>query len=206
MTLQNSGLPSALSERAEALVERIKAGLVAIQASRFGAGAGVVWRGDGVILTNNHVLRRSKPRVTLPDGRRMEARVLHTEPEVDLAFLEIPVEGLTALPLGDSTRLRVGELLFAIGHPWGMHGSVTGGIVSHLTTARTRGKRELIPVIRTDARLAPGNSGGPLVNAAGELVGINTMIVGGDQGLAVASAVAADVFQEIRQDKMAQIA
>ena len=142
--------------------------------------------------------------MSLPDGRRFEAQVLHQEPEVDLAFVQIPERGLEALPLGDSTRLRVGELVFAIGHPWGMHGSVTGGIVSHLSTARTSGERELIPVIRTDARLAPGNSGGPLVNATGELIGINTMIVGGDQGVAVASAVAKDVFQEVYKDEMAQ--
>ena len=204
MDAPNAGLPVILSQHAEELVENVKSSLVSIQSSRFGAGAGVVWRADGIILTNNHVLRRKKVRVTLPDGRRVDAQVLHQDPEVDLAFLRVPADEMATLPQGDSTRLRVGEMVFAIGHPWGLHGSVTGGIVSHLTTARTRGPRELIPVIRTDARLAPGNSGGPLVNAAGELVGINTMIMGGDQGLAVASALAADVFQDVFKDEMAE--
>lgn len=204
MTAPDLGLPSILSQHTENLVAGVKPSLVSIQSSRFGAGAGVIWREDGIVLTNSHVLRRKKPRVTLSDGRRMEAKVMHLDPEVDLAFLKIEADGLTALPLGDSTRVRVGEMVFAIGHPWGLHGTVTGGIVSHLTTAQTRGPRELIPVIRTDARLAPGNSGGPLVNAAGELVGINTMIVGGDQGLAVASAVAADVFQEVYKDEVVE--
>lgn len=204
MTAPDLGFPAILSQHTENLVAGVKSSLVSIQSSRFGAGAGVIWREDGIILTNSHVLRRKKPRVTLPDGRRVDAKVLHQNPEVDLAFLQVAAEGLTALPLGDSTRLRVGEMVFAIGHPWGLHGSVTGGIVSHLTTAQTRGERELIPVIRTDARLAPGNSGGPLVNAAGELVGINTMIVGGDQGLAVASAVAADIFQEAYKEEVVE--
>jgi serine protease Do len=194
--IYNSGLASALAEQSGSLIGRVKDGLVAIQSSRFGAGAGVVWDVQGIILTNNHVLRRSTPQVTLADGRRFEARVLFREPEVDLAFLQIPADGLTALPIADSTRLRIGELVFAIGHPWGQHGYVTGGIISYLTTAHTSGKRGQVPVVRTDARLAPGNSGGPLVNASGELVGINTMIVGGDQGLAVASSVAVAIFAE----------
>ena len=94
------------------------------------------------------------------------------------------------MPIGDSTNVRVGELVFAIGHPWGQRASVSAGVISHLTNAQTRGKRGVIPIIRTDARLAPGNSGGPLVNHAGEVIGINTMIVGGDQGVAIPSAVA----------------
>jgi serine protease Do len=196
--------PDTLSEKAGAMIERVKAALVSVQEGRYGAGAGAVWSEDGIILTSNHVLRRGRPAVTLADGRRFEARVLLQDPEVDLAFLQIPVKGLASLPVGDSTRLRVGELVFAIGHPWGLNGSVTGGIVSYLTTAQTSGRRGLVPVIRTDARLAPGNSGGPLVNASGELVGINTMIIGGDQGLAVASAVAREIFQEKLVDDMAQ--
>jgi serine protease Do len=204
MESYTNGVPDALSAGTETMVEKVKASLVSVQDSRYGAGAGVVWRDDGLILTSNHVLRRRSPAVTLPDGRGFEARVLLQDPEVDLAFLQIPVDGLAALPIGDSTRLRVGELVFAIGHPWGLNGSVTGGIVSHLTTAQTSGRRGLVPVIRTDAHLAPGNSGGPLVNAAGELVGINTMVIGGDQGLAVASAVAREIFQEKLVDETIQ--
>jgi serine protease Do len=111
---------------------------------------------------------------------------------VDLALLRVNAQDLPAAAIGDSTRLRVGELVAAFGHPWGQRNAASFGIVSHLGTASTRGERGVVPVIRTDARLAPGNSGGPLLNAAGEVVGINTMIVGGDQGIAIPSAVALD--------------
>jgi serine protease Do len=87
-------------------------------------------------------------------------------------------------------------MVFALGHPWGMAHSVTSGVVSSLGHAKTRGKRGLIPIISTDALLAPGNSGGPLLNARGEVIGINTMIVGGDQGVAIPSAVIMDFLQE----------
>lgn len=100
--------------------------------------------------------------------------------------------------IGDSTQLRVGELVFTLGHPWGQRNAASFGIVSQLGNAQTRGRRGLIPIIRTDARLAPGNSGGPLLNAAGEVVGINTMIVGGNQGIAIPSAVALDFVTSIK--------
>jgi serine protease Do len=118
--------------------------------------------------------------------------------EVDLALLKITAENLHAAPIGDSTQLRIGELLFTLGHPWGQRNAASFGVVSRLDNARTRGRRGLIPIIRTDAKLAPGNSGGPLLNAAGEVVGINTMIVGGDQGVAIPSAVALDFIEKVR--------
>lgn len=181
------------------LVERIRPSLVTVQSKRFGAGAGLIWSEDGLILTNNHVLGRHTPRVTLADDRRYRARVLAAEPEVDLALLKIDERELPAAPVGDSTEAQVGEWVFAIGHPWGQRNSVTAGVISHLTTAESRPSGRIFPIIRTDARLAPGNSGGPLVNAAGEVLGINTMIVGGDQGVAIPTAVVKEFIKTYQQ-------
>jgi len=166
--------------------------LVAVFAKRFGAGAGILWSADGLVLTNRHVLGRQGPRVLLADEHSFDAEVIATDEEIDLALLRILAQNLPAAPIGDSTQLRVGELVLTLGHPWGQRNASSMGIVSHLGSAQTRGERGIIPVIRTDATLAPGNSGGPLLNAAGEVVGINTMIVGGDQGVAIPSAVALD--------------
>lgn len=188
-----SKLNGTLSAAAAEVAARLTASLALVEGRRMGAGAGVVWRADGLVLTNNHVIseRRDHARVTLADDRQFDARVLARDAEVDLALLEIEGGGeFPAARIGDSRTLRVGELVFAIGHPWGLRNTVTGGIISHLTTAHTDGPRREFPVIRTDARLAPGNSGGPLVNAAGEVVGLNAMIFGGDQGIAIPSAVA----------------
>lgn len=179
-------------------------GLVIIQAGRRGAGAGIVWDSEGLILTNSHVLGRHQTLVTLSDDRQVYAEVVAKDAEIDLALLRINDNDLTAMPIGDSTSVRVGEMVFAIGHPWGQRSSISVGVISHLTNAQTRGPRGVIPIIRTDARLAPGNSGGPLVNHAGEVIGINTMIVGGDQGVAIPSAVAKEFINSARAAKVSQ--
>jgi len=171
--------------------------LVTVFAKRFGAGAGILWSADGLVLTNNHVLGRQEPKVLLADERQFSADIVATDEEVDLALLRIDAKDLPAARIGDSTQLRVGELVLTLGHPWGQRNAASFGVVSHLGNAHTRGKRGLIPIIQTDAHLAPGNSGGPLLNAAGEVVGINTMIVGGDQGVAVPSAVALDFVAKV---------
>lgn len=178
-------------------VTDVNPGLVTVFAKRCGAGAGILWNRDGLVLTNRHVLGRHTPRVLLADERQFEAHVIATDEEVDLALLRIDGKDLPAARIGDSKALRVGELVFTLGHPWGQRNAASFGIVSHLDSARTRGRRGVIPVIRTDARLAPGNSGGPLVNAAGEVVGINTMIVGGDQGIAIPAAVALEFVTQV---------
>lgn len=172
--------------------------LVAVFAKRFGAGAGILWSADGLVLTNRHVLGHQTPRVLLADERSFDAEVIASDEEIDLALLRIPAAELPAARTGDSTQLRVGELVFTLGHPWGQRNAASMGVVSHLGSAQTRGPRGVIPVIRTDARLAPGNSGGPLLNAAGEVVGINTLIVGGDQGVAIPSAVALDFVSKVK--------
>ena len=172
------------------LVQGVMPSLVIVRGHRFGAGAGIVWEANGLILTNNHVVGRQMPRVILQNDGEYEARLLARDPDVDLALLSIDVTGLTPLkPVSASPR--VGEMVFAFGHPWGQRNTVTRGIVSALVSAQNR-RGDTLPVVRSDAPLAPGNSGGPLVNAKGEVVGINAMIIGGDQSVSIAASVAKD--------------
>lgn len=172
------------------LVEQVLPSLVVVRGRRFGAGAGIVWDANGLILTNNHVVGRHMPIVVLQDDREYESKLVARDPDVDLAMLSIEATGLTPLKPASVTS-RVGEMVFAFGHPWGQRNSVTRGIVSALVTAQNR-HGDKLPIVRSDAPLAPGNSGGPLVNAHGEVVGINAMIVGGDQSVSIASSVAVD--------------
>jgi serine protease Do len=176
-----------------ALIDEVQRSLAIVQGHRFGAGAGIVWRKDGIILTNSHVVNRRAPRVILADNSEYTARVLAKDAARDLAVLQIDAHDLLAVQMADSDELRVGELVFAVGHPWGQRGYVTAGIVSGLSEVEVRGTHQTVRVIRTDASLAPGNSGGPLINARGQVIGINTMIVGGDMGVAIPS-ILADAF------------
>lgn len=176
-----------VSEALDELVRGVRRSVVQVQRSRRGAGAGIIWRPNGVIVTNNHVIGRSRLKVVLDDGRELPARVVGRDPEVDMAVLRVDAGGLPALPISDSRAVRVGALVLAIGHPWGERSVATAGIVSNVGSARTRGLRGSVDIIRSDVRLAPGNSGGPLVDAAGAVLGVNSMIVGGDQGVAIAA-------------------
>jgi serine protease Do len=123
----------------------------------------------------------------MPDGSEAPACIVAQAPHLDLALLQ--VDGLAAPPatIGDSRNARVGQVVFAAGHPWGQRGSVTAGVISAFAQARSDSAS--VPIIRSDVLLGPGNSGGPLVDAAGRVLGINTMIVGGDQGVAIPSHV-----------------
>lgn len=185
------------SEASFETIERVKSSLVVVQGHRFGAGAGIIWRDDGIILTNNHVVNRRTPRVFLPDGREFPAQVLAKDPERDLAVLKIEAGGLPAARVADPDRIQVGQLVYAVGHPWGQKGYVTSGIISAIQKVQPPGSRRVVTVIRTDAALAPGNSGGPLVSAGGEVIGINTMIVGGDQGVAITAQAAQEFVNQV---------
>ncbi len=176
------------------LVQRVMPSLVIVRGHRFGAGAGIVWDANGLILTNNHVVGRRTPIVILQNDGEYESRLLARDPDVDLALLSIDATDLTPL-LPVSVSPRVGEMVFAFGHPWGQRNTVTRGIVSALVSAQNR-RGDTLPVIRSDAPLAPGNSGGPLVNAKGEVVGINAMIIGGDQSVSIAASVAKDFVKK----------
>jgi serine protease Do len=172
------------------LVQRVMPSLVIVRGHRFGAGAGIVWDVNGLILTNNHVVGRRTPIVVLQNDREYESRLIARDPDVDLALLSIDATDLTPLQPA-SVSPRVGEMVFAFGHPWGQRNTVTRGIVSALVSAQNR-RGDTLPVVRSDAPLAPGNSGGPLVNAKGEVIGINAMIIGGDQSVSIAASVAKD--------------
>lgn len=188
------------------LLDKFRQSLVIVQAKRFSAGAGIIWDSSGLVLTNNHVVgRKSSARVILSDDRQLTARVVARDPEIDLAVLRLANLDYPAASIGDSTQLRTGDLVFTLGHPWGRRNAATAGVISHLGTARTHGKRGLIPIIRTDAHLAPGNSGGPLLNAAGEVIGINTMVINGNQGVAIPSAVALDFAEHIKEKESSAV-
>jgi len=158
----------------------------------YGQGSGFIISSDGYILTNNHVVGDAdRVKVRLSDGREMEAEIVGTDPQTEVALLKVEARGLPALKLGDSDRIRVGEWVLAIGNPFGLSHSVTSGIVS----AQGRGNVGIVDYadfIQTDAAINPGNSGGPLVNLKGEVIGMNTAIVsrtGGSLGIGFAIPV-----------------
>ena len=185
------------------LVQQVLPSLVVVRGHRFGAGAGIVWDANGLILTNNHVVGRRLPIVVLQNDQEYESRLLARDPDVDLALLSIDATDLTPLkPV--SVSPRVGEMVFAFGHPWGQRNAVTRGIVSALVSAQNR-RGDKLPVIRSDAPLAPGNSGGPLVNASGEVVGINAMIIGGDQSVSIAASVASDFVNKTLANQKTEV-
>ena len=185
-----------LNAEMHGLVQQTRGSLVRITNGRSGAGAGAIWSTEGLIITNAHVVRRAAPTVVLPDGRSLPARVVaHDEPR-DLALLSVKASGLPAIQLGDSRDLRAGELVFAVGHPWGVAQAVTAGVIIGLGAdmpemAATRREWLMVSLV-----LRPGNSGGPLVNAAGRLLGINTIMT----GPAVGGAVPIHVIREFLRE------
>jgi len=178
-----SGIASALDREVEDLAEKVRRSLVQIRNGHGGAGAGAIWHPDGLILTNAHVVGR-RAKVVLGDGVVHEARVLAVDEERDLAALAVEASGLPAVELGSARDLRAGQWVLAIGHPWGLEGAVTSGVVIGVgeLPGLPAGGREMVAA---SLHLRPGDSGGVLVDADGRVVGINTMMAGLDLGLAI---------------------
>lgn len=144
-----------------------------------GNGAGVIWRADGEIVTNNHVVGNSNQvDVVLSDGRKFTGLVASRHPERDLAVVKIAADGLQAAEIGDSSTVRPGQIAIAVGHPLGFRDAVSAGIVVAAGQAATEGGPRMGDHLQADLTLLPGNSGGPLVDAWGRVIGINTMVAG----------------------------
>jgi S1-C subfamily serine protease len=199
-TVEDAELLDAYSRAVISVVERVAPAVVAINVQKGmeaargggeGAGSGVIITPDGFILTNSHVVENvSKVSVTLTDGRTMDSEIIGTDGATDLAVIRVSTGILGIAELGDSESLRVGQLAIAIGNPLGFQSTVSAGVISALgRSLRSRSGRLIENVIQTDVALNPGNSGGPLVNSRGRVIGINTAMIFMAQGISFAIPV-----------------
>jgi S1-C subfamily serine protease len=192
MSLNTQSLDADLAN----VIERARGSLVQVHNGARGAGAGTVWHSDGLILTNAHVVSHEPLSVTLPDGRRMPARLLASDADGDIAAITVAASDLQTIELGLSTGLRPGSIVLAIGHPFGVVGAATAGTVVGVGQDLPEVGRPSRPWIAVSLNLRPGNSGGPLVDVEGRLVGINTMMTGPQAGMAVPVQVAKEFLKK----------
>ena len=157
------------------IAEQLRRSTVLVHAGARGNGSGVIWSADGTVITNAHVARASQMRIQLWDGREFDAALVSRDTRRDLAELRIAAANLSAAAAADSSQVRPGELAIAIGNPLGFVGALTTGVIHAVGPLRRFGSE---PWVQADVRLAPGNSGGPLADARGRVIGINTMVAG----------------------------
>jgi serine protease Do len=189
-SFDTTATPAQIALELATVAERLHRSTVQVRSRRYGGGSGVIWNSDGLIITNAHVVPREHATVELSDGRVFEAKVTAQDPQQDLAALRVEATDLPAATLGNSDALRVGELVLAVGNPLGLVGALTTGIIHAASPTNspkwgTKMTAAYSPAptpqkwVMADVQLAPGNSGGPLADAQGQVIGINTMIVGG---------------------------
>jgi serine protease Do len=184
MILQMNGDSAArFDEALSAVGEKLRRSTVQVFDGRRGAGSGVIWRADGWIVTNAHVVSGGSARIRFADGRTLEADIIARAAERDIAALYVAASDLPAAEIGASTAVRVGEIVLAAGSPFGVRGAVSAGVLHAVGPVPRVGKQRWL---QADLELAPGNSGGPLADASGRVIGINSMIAMG-LGLAIPS-------------------
>jgi serine protease Do len=178
------------------VVERVHRSLVHVHNGKRGNGAGTIWHPQGLIVTNAHVAGRGPLKVELPNGHMLPAQILARDPNRDLAALRVEANDLPSVQLGDSQRLRPGEWVMAVGHPWGVPGAATAGVVIGVGTEWPELPRNGRDWVVVSLHMRPGHSGGPLVDVRGRLVGINTMINGPDVGVAIPVHVVVEFLRQ----------
>lgn len=166
-------------------VDGVLRSVVQVRDTSRGAGAGTIWHSDGLIITNAHVARYGALQVALHDGRVLPATVIARDEERDLAALSIEANDLPTIPIGSSRHLQPGQWVMALGHPWGVTNAVTGGILIGVGNNLPELKVMRQDWVVADLHLRPGNSGGPMIDVAGRLIGVNTLMTGPGVGVAV---------------------